>query len=151
MRIPMYVDRDMMLQSDLYWKLPKSAQHIYWLIRGRSKGSFLKRKKGHKEWMRSNDGEIEFTYREAHKKFGISQASFTIGISILVEWGFIFIGHAGGGYEGDSSKYGLSDQWRNYGTDKFNVTPRKKDSRKLSFTKENWEQRTGRTRKSIPA
>ena len=98
-------------------------------------------------WITKNNGEIVLTYAETTKKFGIARSTFRNSIDQLVKLGFIDIAHHGGGMMKDSSKYGISERWREYGKEEFIKKSRKKDHRKLGYTKDNWEDRTGRKRK----
>ena len=100
------------------------------------------------EWIIKNNGEIIFTYAEACEKFNMYRSTFCRSISQLVELGFIDIAHQGGGMLKDCSKYGISDRWKNYGKEEFKNKTRQKDTRKLGFTKDNWEKKTGRKRKN---
>ena len=98
-------------------------------------------------WLIKNNGEIVLTYAEITAKFGIARSTFRNSIDQLVKLGFIDIAHHGGGMMKDSSKYGISERWREYGKEEFIKKSRKKDNRKLGYTKDNWEGRTGRKRK----
>ena len=98
-------------------------------------------------WLIKNNGEIVLTYAETTAKFGIARSTFRNSIDQLVKLGFIDIAHHGGGMMKDSSKYGISERWREYGKEEFIKKSRKKDKRKLGFRKDNWEDRTGRKRK----
>ena len=98
-------------------------------------------------WITKNNGEIVLTYAETTKKFGIARSTFRNSIDQLVKLGFIDIAHHGGGMMKDSSKYGISERWRVYGKEEFIKKSRKKDNRKLGYTKDNWADRTGRKRK----
>ena len=100
-----------------------------------------------KNWIIKNNGEIVLTYAEITKRFGIARSTFRNSIDQLVKLGFIDIAHQGGGMMKDSSKYSISERWRDYGKEDFIKKSRKKDSRKLGFTKDNWEKQTGRRRK----
>ena len=62
-----------------------------------------------------NNGEIQFTYREA-EKMGISRASFMRAIDQLSQLGFLYVEKQGSGLKGDCSLYGISTQWENFGT-----------------------------------
>ena len=88
------------------------------------------------------------TYAEITTRFGIARSTFRNSIDQLVKLGFIDIAHHGGGMMKDCSKYGISERWKDYGKDVFIEKSRKKDSRKLGFTKDNWEKQTGRKRKN---
>ena len=101
-----------------------------------------------KEWSILNNGKLIFTYAEAEKKFKIPRSTFCRSISQLVELGFIDIAHQGGAYNKDFSKYGISDRWRDYGKEAFKKKSRKKDTRGLGFTKENWNETAGRKGKT---
>ena len=94
-----------------------------------------------------NNGEIVLTYAETTAKFGIARSTFRNSIDQLVKLGFIDIAHHGGGMMKDSSKYGISERWREYGKEEFIKKSRKKDNRKFGYSKDNWEDRTGRKRK----
>ena len=98
-------------------------------------------------WITKNNGEIVLTYAETTKKFGIARSTFRNSIDQLVKLGFIDIAHHGGGMMKDCSKYGISERWRDYGKEEFIKKSRKKDNRKLGYTKDNWAVRTGRKRK----
>jgi hypothetical protein len=100
-----------------------------------------------KELIIKNNGEIIFTYAEAMKKFRIAKSTFRNCIDQLVKLGFIDIAHAGGGMMKDYSKYGISERWQEYGKEQFKIKSRQKDTRKLGFTKKDWEEKTGRKRK----
>ena len=99
-----------------------------------------------KSWIIKNNGEIVLTYAELIKKFGIARSSFRNSIDQLVKLGFIDIAYHGGGMMKDCSLYEISERWREYGKEKFIKRSRKKDTRKLGYTKDNWEVRTGRKR-----
>ena len=98
-------------------------------------------------WLIKNNGEIIFTYTDALKKLKMCRSTFCRSISQLVELGFIDIAHHGGGMMKDCSKYEISERWKDYGKKEFIEKFRNKDSRKIGFTKDNWEKQTGRKRK----
>ena len=98
-------------------------------------------------WVTKNNGEIVLTYTEITAKFRIARSTFRNSIDQLVKLGFIDIAHHGGGMMKDSSQYGISERWRDYGKEEFIKKSRKKDNRKLGYTKDNWEKQTGRKRK----
>ena len=78
----------------------------------------------------------------------MARSTFRSCIDQLVEVGFINIAHAGGGLMKDCSKYEITDRWEKYGKGKFINKSCQKDTRGLGFTKKNWENKTGRKRKS---
>ena len=96
------------------------------------------------QWTNYNNGEIVFSYPEAVTKFQLSRPAFSRALTALIEYGFIDINHHGGGMFKDMTSYYISDRWRDYGTPAFKEKSRRKDTRKLGFTPENWEERTGK-------
>jgi len=106
-------------------------------------------RKGKGSCVFTNNGEIIFTYQEALNKWGITKPRFTRALDELIEKGFIDINHLGGGMVKDASTYFISKRWEEYGTTQFVNSSRPKDTRKLGFTKENWEERTGKKRKPL--
>ena len=123
----MFIERDMH-RSRAFQKLSKSATTILF--------EFLYRRRLEQrgsEWVVTNNGEIIFSYREAKKLFGFVPSTMASSISQLVENGFIDIAHQGVATSKDSSRYAISERWRDYGTDKFIEQTRQKDTRKLGF------------------
>ena len=139
----MFVDRRMH-RSPAFRKMTASSIFILLEFYSRRQVAKIPRR----GYQISNNGEILFTYAEAQNKFGISRSTFRRAVDQLVNLGFIEIAHHGGGMMKDCSKYGISERWRDYGKEGFIKKSRKKDNRKLGFRKDNWEQQTGRKRKS---
>ena len=139
----MFVDRRMH-RSPAFRKLTASSIFILLEFYSRRQVAKIPRR----GYQIRNNGEILFTYAEAQNKFGISRSTFRRAIDQLVELGFIDIAHHGGGMMKDCSKYGISERYRDYGKEAFIKKSRKKDHRKLGYTKDNWEEQTGRKRKS---
>lgn len=140
-----FVEKEV-LRSKAFKELPGTAiQVLMWF--------YLKRKlknmgsKGKEKWIIINNGEIVFSYADAEKKYGLTRTRFSRALNKLIELGFIDIAHHGGGMMGDCTLYAISERWRKYGTDQFIPQFRSKDTRGLGFTKENWEERTGKKRK----
>ena len=106
-------------------------------------------REGKQKWTVLNNGEIYFTYSEAQKKYKLTRPRFQRAIDDLIDKGFIEINHLGGGMIKDASTYSIIEKWKNYGTGKFKVTPRKKDTRKLGFASGNWEEKTGKKKRGI--
>ncbi|MHC4461850.1 MAG: hypothetical protein ACYS30_10515 [Planctomycetota bacterium] len=93
-----------------------------------------KRKDG---WFIANNGEIQFTYDEALRKWGILNKRFTKAIDELVRVGLIDITKSGFGLNKDKSLYAISDRWEKFGTDEFVIQRRRKRVQQLGFTKGN--------------
>ena len=100
-------------------------------------------------WVITNNGEIVFPYAEADEKFKMCRSTFARSINQLVELGFIDIAHHGVGLLKDCSKYGISERWRDYGSERFIKKCRPKDTRGLGITKDNWWERIGSKRKNL--
>ena len=134
------------IDSKAFTALNGTAVKVFiWFMRRRQMAKVGR--KGKEQWIVTNNGEIVFTYDEAEKKFGLTRSRFNRAIDELIAKGFIDITHHGGGMMGDCTLYSISERWRFYGTDKFVYKTRPKDTRKLGFTEENWEKRTGKKRK----
>jgi hypothetical protein len=88
-------------------------------------------------WYIANNGEIQFTYKEAWEKWGISSNKFTRAIDELIRVGLIDITKSGFGLRKDESRYAISDRWENFGTNEFVVKKRQKRKQNLGFTKGN--------------
>ena len=136
-----------MHRSPAFQKLTANSMLVFFEFLYRRQLVKVKRRD---RWSIKNNGEIIFTYTDALKKFKLCRSTFCRSISQLVELGFIDIAHHGGGMMKDCSKYGISERLRDYGKEGFIKKSRKKDNRKLGFRQDNWEQQTGRKRKSKP-
>ncbi|GAH34362.1 unnamed protein product [marine sediment metagenome] len=90
-----------------------------------------------KEWRITNNGEIQFSYREAKKEHHISNGRFTRAIDDLIRVGLIDIAKTGFGLHKDVTLYAISDRWKKFGTDEFMVKKRQKRKQNLGFAKGN--------------
>jgi len=90
-----------------------------------------------KEWRITNNGEIQFTYKEAKEKYGLSAGKFRRAIDELAETGFIDIAKSGFGLQKDVTLYAISNRWEKYGTDEFVPMERLKRVEQLGFSKGN--------------
>lgn len=86
-------------------------------------------RKGEGKWVCANNGEIIFTYREAEKKFGISQPRFLRAIDDLIEHGFLDISKPGIPARKIATEYFIAERWREFGTDRFKHVERIKGLR----------------------
>ena len=123
----MFIERDMH-RSKAYKGLSGASKTLilefFYRRRIEKKGS---------SWVISNNGEITLSYREAEKLFGFVPSTMAKSISQLVECGFVDVAHQGIATSKDSSRYAISERWRDYGTGKFIEQTRQKDTRKLGF------------------
>jgi len=88
-------------------------------------------------WYVSNNGEIQFTYKEALDKWGISSNKFTRAIDELLRVGLIDITKSGCGLHKDVTLYAISERWEKFGTDEFIKMRRKKRKIQYGFTRKN--------------
>jgi len=94
-----------------------------------------RRGRNEQDYYIANNGEIQFTYKEAIEKWGITGPTFTKAIDQLMGVGLIDITKAGSGLHRDASRYALSDRWKDYGTDEFIVKKRHKRAQHYGFQK----------------
>lgn len=85
-----------------------------------------------KQWIITNNGQIVFTYDDGLNR-GITKTMFVRGLDSLINHGFIEIAKHGGGMLKSYSKYSIIDEWQSFGTDKFKIKKRPKDTRKLGW------------------
>ena len=105
-----YIERDI-LESDAYWHLTGAAPQVYMVFlmkRILSDKAFGK----DKARIVANNGEITYTYAEAWKNHGISKSTFLRSRDQLIKVGFIEIMEDGGCHH--TTKYSISNNWRNY-------------------------------------
>ena len=110
-----YLQRDI-LESEAFWKLSGTAIKVFMVFR--LKCVFKKVNVGKREILTIiNNGEIQFTYIEAMKNYGISKSTFQRARDLLIEVGLIEITENGG--EHHPSKYAISENWRKYPDESF--------------------------------
>ena len=135
-----WLDRELIM-SQAFMSLTGAAPHVLLHFMGKRKFDKNKKRGRKTEYLPSNNGQIEYTYKEAVRA-GITRPRFTKAIDQLVSMGFIDITHQGsGGVKGDKSTYAISERWRNYGTDEFEKKERPKDTRKGCGFSAIWEKR----------
>ena len=138
-----------LLNSSAFIKLPGTASKVlFWFLARRQYVS--DKVKGSMQWTNYNNGEIVFSYAEAidKDKFKLTRPRFRRAIDNLIKFGFIDINHHGGGMAKDMTTYYISDRWRDYGTPDFKEKSRRKDTRGLGYTPENWEEKSKKKRLS---
>jgi hypothetical protein len=115
-----FIQREL-LKSRAWLALRGIAPQVYGLFRLRVQVHKVNRDhKGKRSpYVIVNNGEIVFSYREAERDFGITAPRFRRALGKLVDKGFLDVAHTGGGLEGDCTKYGISERWRDYGTREF--------------------------------
>ena len=88
-------------------------------------------------WQLANNGEIQFTYKEATEKWGIKGGKFKRAIEQLVKVGLIDIAKSGFGLHKDVSLYAISERWQKYGTIEFEYLERRKRIPRFGFREKN--------------
>ena len=105
-----YITRDI-LESDAYWDLTGVAPQVYMVFR--MKCVFADRTIGkRKERIIVNNGEITYTYLEALNNHWIPKSNFLRARDQLIKVGLIEIAEDGGCHH--TTKYSISNNWRNY-------------------------------------
>jgi hypothetical protein len=133
-----YFPRDILF-SKAFRQLTGTAIFVYMIFRTKMsmkpyEGSKSKRS-GKDKYYCQNINEIQFTYKEALEKHGLTRPRFVRAIDWLIKVGLIDIIHQGSGLYKDVSLYGISDRWMKYGTDEFIVKNRAKRKVHWGFTK----------------
>lgn len=97
-----------------------------------------------------NNGQIQYTYKEALKR-RITRRAFALAIDRLIEHGFIDIAKQGsGGKHGDVSLYSISERWRKWGKPDFDQgEARAKDTRQGRGFAAVWKRRRNEESESI--
>ena len=108
--IGVYIERDI-LESDAYWSLTGVAPQVYMVFlmkRILSDKAFGK----DKARIVANNGEITYTYLEAQNNHRIPKSNFLRARDQLIKVGLIEIAEDGGYHH--TTKYAISNNWRNY-------------------------------------
>lgn len=108
-----------LIESDAFLSLSGKAAMLF-VIRFHQKAHrkrMSKKKKGMKDMVITNNGEIIFTTAEA-RELGIksSQTYHKIMHELVEDKGIIDIAEAGNWYEKRPTKFSISERWKRYGT-----------------------------------
>ncbi len=108
-----------LVKSQAWLSLSGVAPQVYTLFR--TKCQISKRYGTHGRHQRTitNNGEIEFTYLEAEKKYGISKDRFARALDQLIDRGLIDVKSSGMGVHKVKTWYAISERWIDYGTPAF--------------------------------
>ena len=105
-----YIEQDI-INSDAFWDLTGIATQVYMVF-------LLKRRLSDKGFGKDkvrivvNNGEITYTYLEAQNNHRIPKSNFLRARDQLIKVGFIEIAEDGGCHH--TTKYAISNNWRNY-------------------------------------
>ena len=146
-RDSMYISKKM-IKSNAWFDLKTSAAcQVYMIFLTKCKTEKVKAlpMRPEQKWIIANNGVIQFTYREALKKWGIKDKRFIKAIDELIRVGLIDIIRTGSGLHKDVTLYAISERWKKFGTDKFVSKERPKRKTHYGFAKGN---KLGRNTKS---
>ena len=104
-----WIERDR-FKSKAFLSLKGLAPQVLVLFLGKRHMKKIKNGK-REEWICTNCDNLNFTYIEAGKEYGITKSRFSRAIGELLAKGFISIAHRGGGFKQDKSIYALSNNW----------------------------------------
>lgn len=108
-----------LVKSRAWLSLSGAAPQVYTLFRTKCQISKRYGARGRHQRIISNNGEIEFTYLEAEKKYGISKDRFARALDQLIDRGLIDVKSSGMGVHKVKTWYAISDRWTDYGTAAF--------------------------------
>lgn len=115
-----------LIQSKAYQSLKAPAAFrvlaLFWVRRQVTKLTHGKRE----QWCISNNGRIQFSYKEAHDRWHLSGGAFRRAIDELRDRGFVDVAETGQGVHKVANMYALSDRWRKYGTAEYIPPPPRK-------------------------
>ena len=112
------------------------------LIRFYQKRQLRKKKGRRNEYEIVNDGDITFTYGEA-EAMGISRPAFSRALTGLIERGFIDTTYVGEGMFRSASRFGISERWRLWNTERFVGKDRPRRRQRSGFQKAKAGQHAG--------
>ncbi len=135
----MFVSRSVITSKAFLSLRTAAACKVYFIFLSKCRWEKLKTRpmRSEKEWRITNNGEIQFSYKEAEEKWGILSGRFTRAIDEMIRVGLIDIVKTGFGLYKDVSLYAISDRWEKFGTDEFVVKKRQKRKLNLGFAKGN--------------
>ena len=137
-----YIVRDI-LESDAYWDLTGIAPQVYMVFlmkRILSDKAFGK----DKARIVANNGEITYTYLEALNNHWIPKSNFLRARDQLIKVGLIEIAEDGGCH--NTTKYSISNNWRNYPEQTFE----RSKSGNLVGIKKRWKKGTAKSDTNNP-
>jgi len=108
-----------LVKSRVWLSLSGAATQVYLLFRTKCQIAKRYGARGRHDRIISNNGEIEFTYLEAEKKYGISKDRFARALDQLIDRGLIDVKSSGMGVHKVKTWYAISERWIDYGTAAF--------------------------------
>ena len=133
-----YLEREL-IESPALRELSGTGIRLLLLFRLKLRKVNMPKRRGEKNWVVTNNGEIEFTYKEAEKRWGIRQSAFLANRDKLIDVGFLDISHSGAGLYKAKTLYSVSERWKKYATPGFEHVKRERDFRRLGY--QGWRKR----------
>ena len=122
---PVYIERPL-IKSKAFQTLRLPASHLVLMVFMTKRQIGIHKTSKREQFYIANNGEIEFTQKEALYKYGVSQGKFTRAIDELLSKGFIEIAATGAGVHKIKTLYTISERWRDYGKADFEPSPPRK-------------------------
>ena len=126
-----YVERDL-IKSEAFRKLTGQSRLVLFLFYLKLKKRKTRRK-GKEQWLILNNDELQFTFKEAKEKYGLSKGQFERALDQLYAFGFIEVTLVGNAARRLPTLYGVRENWREYGKPEFVQRERPKDSKRIGF------------------
>lgn len=135
---PLYLPRAL-VHSAAFAALRTAAAHRVLLLFYSKRTMERRRRPGSREkvWACSNNGQIQFSYKEAREQHGFTASRFRSALDEVIRVGFIDIAHSGYGLRKDCSLYAISRRWEDYGTDRYREAERPRQAQKIGFQEGN--------------
>ena len=89
--------------------------------------------KGRERLVMLNNGELQFTFKEAKEKYHVSKGQFERALDQLCAFGFIAVAKIGNAARRQPTLYAVTEDWREYGEPEFVPKERPRDSRHMGF------------------
>ena len=120
----MFIEKEL-VTSRAWLDLGPMSPQVYLVFRVKCQ---VWRPKGTRTYTITNNGQLEFSYREANRKFGVTPPRFRRVIDDLLDHGFIDITGTGMGVHKVLTTYAISERWRSWGGPNFVEKERPKPS-----------------------
>jgi len=117
-----------LISSRAFRRLSKTAMIVLLDFMGKRQMEEVKHPRRKSSWQIKNNGEIQYTYKEAEGR-GIPSSSFQRAIDQLIEHGFLSVSQTGAGVFRAATLYALDERWKDFGSDDFKSRKRTKKSR----------------------
>ncbi len=110
-----YFEREI-VKSKAWFSLGGASPQVYLVFKSKCQYA---RPNGCNNWKLTNNGQIEFSYVEAKRSYGVAPSRFRRAIDDLIDKGFIDIAGTGMGVHKVLTYYSISERWKSYGEPTF--------------------------------